>query len=341
MNPERIVQALLDIAGRELVAGRDFPALFAQIAQFAAERPLDGLSVLDGTPVFMNTLPKYAALIAGGADLTVVVRDGMMCDGRIPPILREVGIPFLNAKTDRAFDFVLDNAALNVDQIATRGRVELTRTGVHMYESLRLDVPVFSADGGRIKEIETVLGTGEGCLRAMLESGLDPEGKRVVLFGYGRVGRGIRYYLNRAGAEIVIVDPVRGSTFSPDMLDGAWAVISATGIHHAHDSIAEWLVGSDALLINMGADDEFGPKVPPERVLNHKYSFNFMLKEPTRTAFIDPTLALHNRGVLHILAAGGAATGIVLPPAELEDEILSSVKRAGFISDDIAKISSI
>lgn len=59
-----------------------------------------------------------------------------------------------------------------------------------------------------------------------------------------------------------------------------------------------------ALIANMGVEDEFGPEVPAERVLNAKSPLNFVLEEPTHLKYIDPTMALDNYGALEVL--GGA-----------------------------------
>ena len=106
-----------------------------------------------------------------------------------------------------------------------------------------------------------------------------------------------------------------------------------SGVLHALAPFASVLLDSDALLVNMGADDEFGPDIPPERAVNRKRPVNFMLPEPTATRYIDPTLALHNAGILELMRGG---SGIMVPRAELEEEILADVRAAGVISDEIA-----
>ena len=115
---------------------------------------------------------------------------------------------------------------------------------------------------------------------------------------------------------------------------GADLVIAATGIRDALAPFAQLLLDSGALLVNMGADDEFGPDIPPERAVNRKRPVNFMLPEPTSTRYIDPTLALHNAGILELMHGSGAS-GILTPSAELEDSILADVRAAGVINDEI------
>ena len=340
MTPDRAgqLQAIAATLAPELDPARDYPALAAQAKRWREERPLAGLRILCGTPLFLNTLAQYAALLVGGADLTVVYSDELGYDPAIPDFLAGIRLNLCHGAEEAAasgpFDAVLDCSALNRGASSRFGYCELTRSGVHVYESDPPDKPVFAADSGRIKSIETVLGTGDGCLRGLRHIGVGPAGKTVLLFGHGRVGRGIEYSLTQAGATIRIVDPAQGRVFTPDLLNGADIVISATGIRGALAPFAQLLLDSGALLVNMGADDEFGPGIPPERAVNRKRPVNFMLPEPTSTRYIDPTLALHNAGILELMRASGGP-GIVAPSAQVEDFILADVRAAGVINAEI------
>ena len=340
MTPGRAaqIQAIAVALAPELDPARDYPALAAQAERWREARPLEGLRVLCGTPLFLNTLAQFAALLSGGADLAVVYSDELGYDPAVPDFLAGIGLAVYHGANEAAasgqFDTVLDCSALNRHIPAKLGYCELTRSGVHIYESEPPDKPVFAADSGRIKSIETELGTGDGCLRGLRYIGFDPAGKTALLFGHGRVGRGIEYALTNAGAAVRIVDPAQGRPFTRAMLDGVHLVIAATGIRDALTLFAPILLASGALLVNMGADDEFGPDVPPDRAVNEKRPVNFLLREPTATRYIDPTLALHNAGILELMQTS-AASGILNPPAELEDEILPDVRAAGVINAEI------
>jgi len=340
MTPDRAaqLQAIAATLAPELDPAHDYPALAAQAERWREAHPLEGLRVLCGTPLFLNTLAQFDALLAGGADLAVVYSDELGYDPAIPDFLAGIGLKTCHGAEEAAacgpFDAVLDCSALNRSVSSRFGYCELTRSGVHVYESDPPDKPVFAADSGRIKSIETVLGTGDGCLRGLRHIGVDPAGKTVLLFGHGRVGRGIEYALTQAGATVRIVDPAQGRVFTPALLNGADIVISATGIRDALSSFAQLLLDSGALLVNMGADDEFGPGIPPERAVNSKRPVNFMLSEPTATRYIDPTLALHNAGILELMHSNDGS-GIITPSAPLEDSILADVRAAGVINAEI------
>ena len=341
MTPDRAAQfqAISATLAPELDPAHDYPALAIQTDRWRVSRPLEGLRVLCGTPLFLNTLAQFAALLAGGADVAAVYSDELGFDPAIPGLLAGIGLTAYHGAGEAAasgvpFDAVLDCSALNRGVPSRFGYCELTRSGVHVYEAEPPDKPVFAADSGRIKSIETVLGTGDGCLRGLRHIGVDPAGKTVLLFGHGRVGRGIEYALTRAGADVRIVDPAQGRVFTPGLLIGTDLVVTATGIRDALAPFAQLLLESGALLVNMGADDEFGPGVPPERAVNAKRPVNFMLPEPTSTRYIDPTLALHNAGILELMHAP-VESGILNPSVKLEDEILADVRAAGVINNEI------
>ncbi|MBP5531380.1 MAG: hypothetical protein J6Y54_05065, partial [Lentisphaeria bacterium] len=79
---------------------------------------------------------------------------------------------------------------------------------------------------------------------------------------------------------------------------------------------------------------EFGADLPAERVLNAKRPLNFILDEPTRLKYIDPTMALDNAGALEVLT-GRVERGVADPPAELEKEILDTVRRSRAIGEEL------
>ena len=51
------------------------------------------------------------------------------------------------------------------------------------------------------------------------------------------------------------------------------------------------------VLVNIGAEDEYGPLFPEQSVLNRKVAVNFALEEPTHLRYIETTFALQNAGL--------------------------------------------
>ena len=385
---------LFDEIVKSSYSGPEYPVLGAFSREWAFSRPFEGLRVLAATPVFRNTLLQYRALLAGGANLVVGIAGSgkdcagadaagaaMPCDLGIVDVLRENGIPVIGVQEalemearcadsgDSAFDLILDCAGQFSACHPRFGFVELTRSGVQFYENC--EHPVYVADSGIVKRIETCLGTGEGYVRALAQLGHDfDDGKKFVVFGSGKVGQGIVLQLLRSGANVqVVTDCSRGSNAFLDAngvpvtdcndLDGVAAlvrdadfVVTATGVKGALDrpQIVEALLASDAVLANMGVEDEYGPGVPATRVLAEKKPLNFILEEPTHLKYIDASLALHAAlGELLLQEAAGVSSqesasaankkaGPLDPPSELEQRILSMTMQDGLIGAEIAEM---
>ena len=202
-------------------APRDYPALGAELKKWRETKPFAGKKFLDATPPYTNTMVKYLPLLAGGAELAVGIGKLTPFDPAVPPLLREWGVPVLSPDecADDRFDVIMDCAGMFAGVRTRCGYVELTRSGLYAYREV--DSPVFFADAGRIKLIETTLGTGEGYCRALKHLGYDLSGKRLLVFGGGKVGRGIALYALRAGAKVEIADFASAKTPLPE---GAGAV---------------------------------------------------------------------------------------------------------------------
>lgn len=338
----------------------EYPALLKQMTQWSEERPLDGIRLLDATPVYRNTLLKHLALINAGAQLTVGISDVMAHDPTIVRLLKDCGIPVSEAghrEEETDFDMILDCAGSFSHLVPRIGYMELTHSGIDSFRDNRR--PVFFADGGKIKRIETCLGTGESYFRAMQQLGYtDWEGRKLILFGCGKVGSGILFHAHSKGVKTTVVSdisclPPNISNYAAEIIDyrdlahitqalqGAYAVVTATGIHNALTAIpAEALTGSGALLANMGVEDEYGPHIAPESVLNNKKTLNFILEEPTRLRYIDATMALHNAGAVYLKKQHNwQSYRLIMPPEEIEAEILDVTRMNGLLGKELAYIS--
>jgi adenosylhomocysteinase len=71
-----------------------------------------------------------------------------------------------------------------------------------------LPCPVVSADDCRAKRIEGFFGTGDGFVRAwrQLRPEVPLEGKAVVIFGYGKIGRVVAHILRRLPMRVCVAD---------------------------------------------------------------------------------------------------------------------------------------
>lgn len=329
MDLQSILSSVLD----EVYEKNEYPALAALESEWTHTRPFDGLRVLVATPIYRNTMTEYRALVAGGADLLVGFSE--FNDPDVVDFMREWGVPvvtpaeMLEAESRGEFvDLVLDCAGPFAVLHPKIGFVELTRSGVHYYKDA--EKPVYVADSGIVKRIETSLGTGDGYFRGLEKLGLggDFEGKKLLVFGSGKVGSGIALQGVRRGCNVTVVtDLKRGQSqnsatsetmpagdFSAvleqngvdvvdchdyaavaSLIENSDFVVTATGVKNAlaAPELTEALLSTQANLANMGVEDEYGEAVPTEKVLNDKGPLNFILEEPTHLKYIDTSLALH------------------------------------------------
>ncbi len=206
MDIQTILSSVLD----EAYLPNEYPALAALEDDWAVKRPFDGLRVLVATPIYRNTMTQYRALLAGGAKLLVGFWG--MNDGKIVEFLKDNCIPvvspaeMLEAESRGEFiDLVLDCAGSFAGLHPKIGFVELTRSGVQHYNGAKK--PVYVADSGIVKRIETSLGTGDGYFRALEKLGYGEsfEGKRLLVFGSGKVGSGIALQGVRRGCNVTVV----------------------------------------------------------------------------------------------------------------------------------------
>ena len=337
---------------RQFYAPSEFPALAKQSERWKHSRPLAGRRIYDATPVFRNTLVKYYALQCAGAEVTAAVGANLPCDPEICRMLKNFNIRLADVPASaEKYDVVADCAGTSRHIVSRCGYVELTRSGLDYYENWQQ--PVFSADSGVLKKLETVLGTGEGFLRAMRQLGYDDfNGRNVVVFGGGKVGRGVAHYAKTAGAAVTVIDLqkvalpeniefVNGNDLPAvrQKIATAWCIVSVTGRAGA---LAQWsreLNDTSALIANMGVEDEFGSMLPDSRVLNRKQPLNFILEEPTMLKYIDATMALDNYGIEKLLA-NTLAPGINFPEAELERSIVADIRENGAIAGEMEFITS-
>ncbi len=338
----------------------EYPALAWEMRAWGKKKPLAGIRILDATPVFRNTVIKYMALLEAGATLTVGISDVMPYDREIVQMLQANGIAVVHSnETPTAQDIILDCAGAFSTWEARIGVSELTRSGAYVYADV--GKPVFLADEGRIKRIETCLGTGDGFFRAMETLGYtDWKDRRIVVFGSGKVGTGIIYKAAKLGAIVdVVTDPKTVSPFmrsfihnvvdfnQPEevnkVIQNAYILVTATGIKGAVEKYCspDVILQTGALLANMGVEDEYGDSFPATAVLNEKRPLNFILEEPTLIRYIEATMALHNEGALYLLNHSPLASDIIIPPAEIEAAILTITRNHGMIADELDLIDKI
>ena len=213
-----ILSSVLD----EVYEKNEYPALVALQSEWSETRPFEGLRVLVATPIYRNTMTQYRALVAGGAELLVGLSG--MNDPDVVDFMGAWGVSvvtpaeMLEAESRGEFvDLVLDCAGPFAGLHPKIGFVELTRSGVQYYKDAKK--PVFVADSGIVKRIETSLGTGDGYFRALEKLGYGVfgektqgagfEGLRLLVFGSGKVGSGIALQGVRRGCNVTVVTDLK------------------------------------------------------------------------------------------------------------------------------------
>ena len=307
----------------------EYPCLHHQLQQFSGDKPFSGKEILYAAPLTRNTLVALLPVFAGGARVTLSWPDITEPDLNTVELMEKLGIPCLQTvSADQAFDVIFDCCGKYCHHTARLGHVELTRSGLDKYRALN-DRVCLDVDSTLIKNFETILGTGESLVRALKQAGYQAlSGKRVLLFGYGKVGQGICRALLEEKAQIDVVELrklslpesvgfINGSHVDAIVTEVKQAdfVVTATGVRSViQDNYPmDEFIRSSAKLINMGGEDEYGDDFPASEVLNNKHTFNFILDNPTRMAFIDPIFALYNE-CGKLLTDETYPAGVHLPP---------------------------
>lgn len=300
------------------------PFMHQQLADWIASRPLAGLRVLHHVPVVPNTLLKIACLIAAGADVTVT-NPTSFCQAHPKALacLNKAEVAYVdNPATLRGeqFDLYFDCGAQLYQFLGkpNLGAIELTGSGDQFYRQQPLDFPVISIDRSMTKQLETVFGCAESSHMALTQlTQIKPEQTSWIIFGFGKIGRGLAYFCAQNKVPVTIVDVCEQqrmqaqklgiNAINPHNIDDveyalkeANVVITATGQKAIMTPYPrQWF--HHKILANLGIYDEFGPHFSEQDVLNNKMPINFILNDPTPMKYIDPEFYIHNLAALSLL----------------------------------------
>lgn len=331
----------------------DYPCLHAQDQEFRTNLPFQNQRILSGTPIFFNSLPKLLPLISGGAEVIVVPTPNLPFDPDALGLIRSCGVEVSElGNVGDNYDVVLDCIGSFSHLNPTLGAVELTHSG----ESYYRDKNCISVDRSEIKLIEDVLGTSDGLVRALASDGISLNEKNIVVFGFGKVGRGIYLRANAVAKSVSVIDistaaitnikPKDFLLFQPGnytriqaLLADSDVVITATGQANVLDKIPRPVKRrSDQVFVNMGAEDEFGSQYDVTEVFNRKIPANFLLSEPTRLRYLDATFSLHNQSAIDLQQAS-PVVGPRNPNVESEHQTLAIVKNSSSIWKEIVSLN--
>lgn len=320
MNLQSILSSVLD----EVYEKNEYPALAALESEWTHTRPFDGFRVLVATPIYRNTMTEYRTLVAGGA--TLLVGFSGMNDPDVVDFMREWGVPvvtpaeMLEAESRGEFvDLVLDCAGPFAVLHPKIGFVELTRSGVNYYKNA--EKPVYVADSGIVKRIETSLGTGDGYFRALEKLGFggDFEGKKLLVFGSGKVGSGIALQGVRRGCNVTVVtDLKRGQSqiansenaehsAAPETMPAGdfSAVLEQNGVDvvdcHDYATVASLIENSDFVVTATGVKNALAAPELTEALLSTKANLANMGVEDEYGEAVPAEKVLNAKGPLNFI----------------------------------------
>ena len=299
------------------------PFLYKQYAKWADIKPLSGLRLLHHVPLVQNTLLKIACLVSAGADVVVTNPSCVRACPEAIAMLAQDNIEFvidMHSLKRESFDIHMDCAAELLDGFKPPliGTVELTGTGDMLYRKSKPSFPVISIDRSLTKQLETVFGMAVSALLSLQHITRQAMTDKVwVIFGFGKIGRGIAYCCKRHGIRAIVVDITeeaknKATELNIEYVDAcdflaveaalnkSDVVITATGVASALSAYPKsWFQGK--MLGNMGVLDEFGDQYAPDEIFNNKQAMNFVLEDPTPVEYVDPELFLHNEVALDLI----------------------------------------
>lgn len=188
------------------------PFMHAQLAEWQTSQPLKGLKILHHVPVVQNTLLKIACVQAAGAEVVVTNPHFLKADPIAVAALKEAGLRYVEDLTSlrgEVFDLYFDCGAELYQILGSpkKGAVELTGTGDTFYREQALNFPVVSIDRTFTKQFETLFGSAESANIAISQlTGMDVSKKSWLIFGFGKIGRGLAYYCVNQNAPLTVVD---------------------------------------------------------------------------------------------------------------------------------------
>jgi adenosylhomocysteinase len=222
-------------------ANRAMPVLRHIRDRFAAERPLDGLSITACMHVTTETANLIRTLQAGGADVAIAASNPLSTqDDTAAALVEEYGVAvFAKAGVDRETyyghihralrigpDLVLDDGCDLVNTLHTertdlldtvKSGCEQTTTGViRLHQMVRegaLRFPMVAVnDTGTKRMFDNRYGTGQSTVDGIIRAtNTLLAGKTIVIAGFGYCGRGLAERTRGLGARVVVteIDPVK------------------------------------------------------------------------------------------------------------------------------------
>lgn len=377
---------------------RNSPVIDGFVRRRISDGTLAGRKVAVVVHLEAKTAFLATVLADAGAEVIAAGSNPRTTDGDVVAALRARGITVvaeaggdhsswereLLAAADLAPEFVIDDGAELTMRMARQrpelfrnlsGVSEETTTGtgrlLAMLESGNLPFGALTANDARCKHLfDNRFGTGQTTIQALLRlTNREIAGMRLVVVGYGYVGRGIAQYAHGMGARVgvVEVDPVRaleasldGLTVGPShaMFPEAETIITATGgmravsaedLNHLADGVILANAGHHDLEVDVDAFAEAADRIDAlnehisayrvgEKTLNVLSGgalVNIAGGSGHPVEIMDLTFAVQGLGV-HYLASTELPPGVHTIPRELDDAIAAAkLASRGIVLDQV------
>ena len=202
------------------------PVLRSIRERFEREQPFADVRIGCSLHVTAETANLVRALAAGGAQVALCAPNPLSTQDDVADALSGAGVevharhgqdpaPGLAAVIASKPELTMDDGADLVSALASEkliGATEETTTGVIRARQLELAFPLIAINEGRAKDLfDNRYGTGQSTLDGVLRAtNVLIAGRRVVVVGYGRCGRGVADRAAGAGAHVIVceVDPL-------------------------------------------------------------------------------------------------------------------------------------
>ncbi|MDW8034214.1 MAG: adenosylhomocysteinase [Nitrososphaerota archaeon] len=351
-------------------AQRHMPVLSKIKERFSKERPFEGLVFSITLHVTKETANLVETLRNGGAEIYLTPANPLSTDDDVAEALRQRGIntrAWRGMNTEEYFgaidwahshrpSIIIDDGADSIvrahendifSKFKVYGALEETTTGVIRIRALeregRLKIPVFFINEAQSKKLfDNRYGTGQSGIDGIIRAtSILFAGKKVVVCGYGLVGRGIANRARGLGASVIVTEtsPIRaleavmdGFTVMP-ILEAAKIgdiFITATGNIKAIPYEAILLMKDGAILANVGHFD-----VEIDVATLYKEAKEISEVKP----FVDEILLQNNRKVY--LLAKGRVVNLVLAEGHPPDVMDMSFSNQALVSEYLVKHSNL
>jgi adenosylhomocysteinase len=278
-------------------AEREMPVLRLIRERFEREKPLQGVRIGACLHVTTETANLMRTLAAGGAEVALCASNPLSTqDDTAAALVAEYGIPtFARRGVDRDgyyadLNFVADtHPQMTMDDgcdlvsmlhkereselAGVFGGTEETTTGVIRLRAMAADgalrYPVVAVNEALTKHLfDNRYGTGQSTVDGVLRAtNVLIAGRRVVIAGYGWVGRGIASRMRGMGALVCVleIDPIRAIEAVMDGFEvmsgieaAAWGdvFITATGNYHVFRAEHFAKMHDGAIMANSGHFDD-------------------------------------------------------------------------------------